>query len=54
MKVVELNYRTELMVEGTGKIEQGNELNIEQVRELIVELTELGTGNRTNCRENSM
>ena len=35
-------------------MEQGNELNLERVRELIVELTELGTGNRTDCRENSM
>ena len=52
--MVELNYRAELMVERTVKMEQGNELNLEQVRELIVELTELGTGNRTNCRENSM
>ena len=42
------------MVEGTVKMEQGNELNLEQVTELIEERTELGTGNRTDCRENSM
>ena len=50
--MVELNYRAELMVERTVKMEQGNELNLEQVRELIVEWTELGTGKRTDCREN--
>ena len=43
--MVELNCKTELdlehiaelMVERTVKMEQGNELNLEQVRELIVE-----------------
>ena len=41
------------MVERTVKMEQGNELNIEQVSELIGERSELGTGKRTYCRENS-
>ena len=34
---LDLEHRTELMVERTVKMEQGNELNLEQVRELIVE-----------------
>ena len=46
--MVELNYRAKLMVERTVKMEQGNELNLEQVREPIVEWTEFGTGKRTD------
>ena len=45
MKVVELNYRAELMVERTVKMEQGNELNLEQVRELELIVERIaGTG----------
>ena len=38
------------MVERTVKMEQGNELNLEQVRKLMAELSELGTVKRTDCK----